>query len=226
MNWSDDKFYESARSLFNDISIVVKITFDYKGVRETFLFPGDLTNWSLLMATYPKIIKKCITKIPHHGSNIYIDAIDFNNSLFITSLSSKQWKRYPPPFYFYYDVLHDLYLKYGEIPLPLMPIHGVDFHILSKDMDSMCIYNYIKPKHSLIYPYRRKSSLPRLDVRNAIIANSSRTSCNFKQGKVTMKKWAPDMPCMDCYSCNERNKATTFNWSEKFKVVKLKLKFN
>jgi hypothetical protein len=83
VDWRErDRFYESARSLFNDISIVVKVTFDYRGVREAFLFPGDLTNWSLVIATHPGAIRGCITKVPHHGSGIYVDADEYSGCLF------------------------------------------------------------------------------------------------------------------------------------------------
>lgn len=39
--WQEEKYYESARSLFNDISIVVNITYNYHGITKQFLFPGN-----------------------------------------------------------------------------------------------------------------------------------------------------------------------------------------
>lgn len=214
MNWPErDCFYESARSLFNDISIVVKITFDYGGVRETFLFPGDLTNWSLVIATHPIAIRECVTKVPHHGSDVYVRADDYSQCLFSAATLPEFWERLPHPRHYLWEEWYYLFRHYREIPFPWSVLRVGAGPCLSMDLDSRDVYEYLAPKHSLIYPYRSSFRLPRLDVRNAIKANSSQISCSFEQGEVSVSRRKGDEPCMDCYGCNERDKATVFDWT-------------
>ena len=214
VDWNErDHFYEATRSLFNDISIVVKITFDYLGVRETFLFPGDLTNWSLVMARHHKAIKGCVTKVPHHGSHIYVNADDLTQYLFSEGTPHVFWKRLPPPWRYIWEEWYDLVRHFGRPPLlwPI-PIAGTG-QWLAGDLDSRGVYEHLSPTHSLVYPYRSSFRLPRLDVRNAIKAHSIRTTCNFDQGKVSVAHRRGDEACMDCYGCKERNTATVLEWA-------------
>ena len=214
VDWQEeDHFYESARSLFNDISIVVKITFDYHGMRETFLFPGDLTNWSLLIANHPVAIRGCITKIPHHGSDVYVKAVEYSQSLLSSTTRPGFWQRLPQPWHHLWEECYYIFWHHREIPFPwlMSPWSSVPF--LSMDMDSYGVYEYLAPKHSLIYPIRSSYHLPRLDVRNAIKANSTRTSCNFDQGAVSATRRNGKDACMDCYDCVERGHATVFDWA-------------
>ena len=214
VNWNErDRFFESARSLFNDISIVAKITFDYKGVRETFLFPGDLTNWSLVMANHHDAIKGCVTKVPHHGSYVYVRADDVSQYLFSQVASPLFWKRLPPPWRYIYEEWYDLVRHFGKIPLPYPIPNAGTFSWLPTDLDTYDVYEYLSPKHSLIYPYRSSFRLPRLDVRHAIRSHSSKTSCNFIQGEVSVSHRKGDEACMDCYDCNERGTATVLEWA-------------
>jgi hypothetical protein len=217
VDWREhDTFYESARSLFNDISIVVKITYDYDGERKTFLFPGDLTNWSLLMATHPHKIRRCITKIPHHGSEIYVNAEDYANSILAQPANLVLWShvlsygdRMPGPRVI---VLPDSEAVQTYLLLPaglnvIWPAQGLDF---------WAIYDYLSPEHSLIYPYKSSFCLPRLDVRNAIRAHSFSTSCNFEQGEPTKTSSMRGADaCMKCYHCVRRDlqKAIRLDWS-------------
>ncbi|MBN1292272.1 MAG: hypothetical protein JXB48_10570 [Candidatus Latescibacteria bacterium] len=208
-----DRFYESARSLFNDISIVVKITFDYHGVRETFLFPGDLTNWSLVLATHQDALRGCITKVPHHGSSIHVDTEEYYN-YFISQINRLDLRKlFPPPFLNSLDDLNIIFMRYWKNPFFLMPSLPGNLP-LKGNLDSRGVYELLSPKHSLIYPYKSSFRLPRLDVRNVIKANSSQTSCNFKQGKVSVSHRREDEPCMDCFNCNERGRGTAnmFEW--------------
>jgi hypothetical protein len=206
--WKEqDKFYESARSLFNDISIVVKITFDYKGVRETFLFPGDLTNWSLMMAGHSDEIKKCVTKIPHHGSTIYTDVEELLKCLFIESTDQKHWKGLPRPLY---RIFEEFYCFNSQSAIPYdfwVPTNRTE-NWLSCDLDSNGIYKHLNPKHSLIYPLKSSFGLPRLDVRDAIKAHSSKNTCNFEQGKVSVSRKMTCEPCVKHYDCQCRKKSS------------------
>ncbi len=214
MNWSErDHFYESARSLFNDISIVAKITFDYKGIKETFLFPGDLTNWSLVLANHHDAVKGCVTKVPHHGSDIYVNADDFSQYLFSRAASPVFWRRLLPPWRYVWEEWYDLIRHFGKMPLPWPIPIAATFPWLPGDLDSSGVYEYLSPKHSLIYPYRSSFRLPRLDVRDAIRAHSSRTSCNYAQGEVSVSHMRGDEACMDCYGCYERGTAIILKWA-------------
>jgi hypothetical protein len=208
VNWREyDRFYESARSLFNDISIVVKITYDYADCRETFLFPGDLTNWSLLIANHPGAIKGCITKVPHHGSYIYVNYDEYAQSLYSQEMQQDFWKKLMYDWRFFLEEWYHLVRHYGKAPLPWPMLFTGTGPRLSGDLDSFAVYEHLSPKHSLIFPFRSSFRLPRLDVRNAIRANSSRTSCMFEQGGASASHWSGNDPCMDCFGCHERDTA-------------------
>ncbi len=107
--WQEvDRYYESARSLFNDISIVVSITYSYHGITKRFLFPGDLTNWSIILAKYPQLIANRILKVPHHGSEIYCDPEDYSVALFENYFGQDSWRRLPHPWYHILDELWEV----------------------------------------------------------------------------------------------------------------------
>ena len=56
-------------TLYNNLSIVVKISVLGGISGPTALFPGDLTDWSSLIARHAHELHVDILKIPHHGSS-------------------------------------------------------------------------------------------------------------------------------------------------------------
>ena len=214
VDWREqDKFFESARSLFNDISIVVKITFDYKDVRETFLFPGDLTNWSLILVSYPNAIRGCVTKVPHHGSEIHADREDCLSCCLAQTARPEFWKKLSPRWRHLCEQCYFLLREYGAPPLGWSLYAGGALPWLPPRLNSDGLYEYLASTHALIYPYKSSFRLPRLDVRNAIKANSCRVSCNFIEVKAAAKVMRPEEPCMECFGCKERKRARVFRWS-------------
>jgi hypothetical protein len=219
-DWREiDQFYESARSLFNDISIVVKITYSYHGHSKQFLFPGDLTNWSLLLSRHGDAIRDCILKVPHHGSHVYADQEDSVGLQFAKYANPHTWRSLPPPWNrlwerWYYTAREYSARRYQNISLrwPLLPFLAAWFPSLSGTLDSHGVYTWLRPKHALIYPYRSSFKLPRLSVRTAILNASAITSCNFFHGKVHASRFDASASCIDCYNCRERESPTVFEW--------------
>lgn len=214
--WQEiDKYYESARSLFNDISIVVSITYNYHGITKRFLFPGDLTNWSIVLGKYPQLIRNRIVKVPHHGSEIYYDPEDYSIVLFENYFDRDFWKRFPHPRHHLWEEWHFIVREIlrGHISPLSIPYFGFPLGILPLEWNNKNIYKWLVPERALIYPLKNHK-LPRLGVRNQIINFSNATSCTFSQGRVDEGTHAQSDSCIDCYNCTERNIPIVFEWRE------------
>jgi len=214
--WKEvDKYYETARSLFNDISIVVSITYNYNGITKRFLFPGDLTNWSIVLARYPWLIRNRILKIPHHGSEIYCDPEDFIGVLFEKYFSPDFWKRLPFPRYHLLEEWHFIVqeISRGHIPPPYFPFISFPLGILPIGWNNKDIYEWLAPERALIYPFKNQG-LPKLGVRNQIINASIYTTCKFKQKRVGKGTYKLSDSCINCYNCIERDEPIVFEWEE------------
>ncbi|MBC7327002.1 MBL fold metallo-hydrolase [bacterium] len=201
-----DKFYDKARSLFNDISIVVSITYQYKEVTRQFLFPGDLTNWSIVLAKYPQLIRNRILKVPHHGSEIYYDPEDYFNAIFTLTKSCyfrDFWLSFPHPWLrlwedWHYYIIREL--SRGHIPpIPFC----CPFGLLQLELSRNELYDWLSPEISLVYPFKR-AKLPKLKVRNQIVRASKEIFCTFEQKKVIFSN---KNCCIDCFNCVERDTA-------------------
>jgi hypothetical protein len=209
--WQEDKYYESARSLFNDISIVISITYNYHGMTKRFLFPGDLTNWSIVMARYPQQIRNSILKVPHHGSEIYFDLEAYNGTLFDRYLNSNLRARLPQP---YLDLLrewlHTALLLEGRMPSLNDLYFGFPLGGLRVPCNDKDVFEWLAPERALIYPLM-SHNLPNPDVRNKIINASDAMCCAFKQGSLDKGKHARDS-CISYYNCTERDSPVVFEW--------------
>lgn len=204
-----DKYYESARSLFNDISIVVSITYNYRGITKRFLFPGDLTNWSLVLAKYPQLITNRILKVPHHGSEIYYDPEDYIGALLENYFDLDFWRRLPHPWHHILDDWEERYFIFREIlkwrlPPLYFPFFVFPPSILSMWWNNKDIYEWLAPERALIYPLKNHG-LPILGIRNQIINASRATSCTFRQGRVDAEIHELKNSCINCYNCIERD---------------------
>lgn len=214
--WQEiDKYYESARSLFNDISIVVSITYNYHGITKRFLFPGDLTNWSIVLAEYPQLIKNRILKVPHHGSEIYYDSEDYSVVLFDKCFERDFWRKLPHPWHHLLDEWYFIVREIvsGHIPPPYFPFSSFPLGILPAGWNNNDIYAWLAPETSLIYPFK-SHKLPKLGVRNQIINASTSTSCMFRQRRVDEGTHALSDSCINCYNCTERLAPIVFEWKE------------
>jgi hypothetical protein len=56
-------------TLYNNLSIVVKISVLGGISGPTALFPGDLTDWTMLVLRHWPELRADVLKLPHHGSN-------------------------------------------------------------------------------------------------------------------------------------------------------------
>ena len=214
--WQEiDKYYESARSLFNDISIVVSITYNYHGITKRFLFPGDLTNWSIVLAKYPQLIRNRILKVPHHGGEIYFDPEDYSGVLFEKYFDRNFWRRLPCPWHHLWDEWPNIFQEIlrGHISPPYTPFFDFPLKILPMGWNNKDIYEWLAPERALIYPFKNHK-LPRLGVRNQIINASDTTSCIFSQGRIDEGTHAQSDSCIDCYNCTDRNIPIVFEWKE------------
>lgn len=214
--WKEkDKYYESARSLFNDISAVVSITYNYDGITKRFLFPGDLTNWSLVLAKYSQLIRNRILKVPHHGSEIYYDPEDYSGVLFEKYFDPGFWRGLPPPYHHLMDEwYHIVRILGGRVPPPCIPYFDFPLGTLPIPWNDKDVYEWLAPERALIYPFK-SHELPKVGVRNQIINASIAVSCAFRQGRVDGRTYAPSDSCIDCYNCAERDMPVVFEWKRR-----------
>ncbi len=218
--WQEvDKYYESARSLFNDISIVVSITYSYHGITKRFLFPGDLTNWSIVLAKYPQLITNRILKVPHHGSEIYCDPEDYSVALLENYFYQDFWRRLHHPRHHildeFWEERHFIVREIlrGRISPQNSHFLGFQQGIPSMWWNNKDIYEWLAPERALIYPFKSRK-LPRLDIRNQIINASKATSCTFSQGRISEGMHGQSDSCIDCYNCTEGEIPMVFEWRE------------
>jgi hypothetical protein len=211
--WKEkDKYYESARSLFNDISIVVNMTYNYDGITKRFLFPGDLTNWSIVLAKYSQLIRNRILKVPHHGSEIYYDPEDFSGVLLEKYFDPGLWRGLPHPYHHLMDEgSHMVRILEGHVPPPCNPYFSFPLGTLLVPWNDKDIYEWLTPERALIYPFK-SHKLPKVGVRNQIINASSAVFCALRQGRVEGGMHAPSDSCIDCYNCAERDMPVVFEW--------------
>jgi hypothetical protein len=75
------RFLSSAVSPWNDMSLVIKVTYQGNAGAVTILFPGDLVDWSYVFAYHPSDTRAEILKIPHHCSDVHIDGREVDDWL-------------------------------------------------------------------------------------------------------------------------------------------------
>jgi len=75
------RFLSSAVSPWNDMSIVVKVTYQGTAGPITILFPGDLVDWSYVFTYHPSDARAEVLKVPHHCSDLHIDRREVENWL-------------------------------------------------------------------------------------------------------------------------------------------------
>lgn len=212
-----DKYYESARSLFNDISIVVSITYNYHGITKQFLFPGDLTNWSLVIAKYPQLIRNRILKVPHHGSEIYCDPEDYSfamvDNYFNQNISQRLHRHDCDLFDRFWDEQHFIVREMlkGQLS-PHLLFHSFPLNIIPlRCYNTRDIYEHLEPERAIIYPLKGKK-LPKLGVRNQIINTSKAFSCTYSQQRVDINTHLLSSSCIKCYNCTERDSPVILEW--------------
>lgn len=86
------EFRFTGESLFNEMSIVLKMTACYEDQTFSLLFPGDLSDWTYLIATNVSELCADFWKIPHHGS-IRVQwnpqkAFDYSDNLVVSKIRS------------------------------------------------------------------------------------------------------------------------------------------
>ncbi len=212
--WRDvDKFYGRAEQLFNDISIVVRITYSYRGVIRRFLFPGDLTNWTIMLARHSDLIRRCVLKVPHHGSEISYSPEDYVDFWLSRAVRSFYWGGFG---YRWREIWEEW--LYGLRRLPpwrrqrVPPTPGLPAWSPPINPDSKGIYGWLSPERALVYPRKSGKSLPKLGVRNALINASDAVSCTFRQGKVDAGRRSASESCVDCYRCVEGSAPVVLEW--------------
>ncbi len=128
-------------TLYNNFSIVVKVT-ALGGIKSpTMLFPGDLTDWTTLVLRQWPNLKADILKVPHHGSKhvscdlraIY-EAID-----------------YPFPWPYLFDKMHPFgYPFYGSMSRN----DWYRFFKLVRRGDPISVItDLVNPTHLLMFPH-------------------------------------------------------------------------
>jgi len=150
-------------TLYNNLSIVVKVTFLGGINAPSVLFPGDLSDWTTLVLRQWHNLRADVLKIPHHGSKhvtcdlkAVCDAMDdlfpwhwllegyhpFSYP-FRGPLSRSEWRRF-------YDLVHNL------DPFPL-------------------IRELVRPSHVLVFPHPQHHlpSMPLGQFHSNLIANRS-----------------------------------------------------
>jgi hypothetical protein len=149
MDSEDDSFPISLiGSLYNNLSIVIKVHVLGGIDPPTMLFPGDLTDWTYLLARRFLDLPADIFKYPHHGSSG-------------PAISRQALKKYgfsfPPPCpcgpWFHPDWCEWNYRFWRRLEETM-------FH--SRDASTL-FSKVIRPRHTLVYPYPSQG-LPKPNV--------------------------------------------------------------
>ena len=213
-----DKYFENARSLFNDISIVVSIDYDDEDIKKRFLFPGDLSNWSIILAKYSNFIRNRIIKVPHHGTHhlahdpyIYYQLLNDSYFHFPNLIISQTDLRS-----IFIQYTNKLKSRLIELPRHSSPLIEPPFRILPPKWDAKNLYSFIKPELSLIYPLKNHK-LPNYRVYKKILCSSKRIICMFEPSTKLNEQKNDLESCKDFYNCREREVSVVYiyrTWKE------------
>lgn len=149
-------------TLYNNLSIVVKLTV-LGGINPpSILFPGDLTDWTILIARNWGRLSVDVLKMPHHGSK----HISFDPRSFLD-----------PPFWdlYYWHILRErapFWLWTGPEPRSYDDLRRFE-HLVESGDAGRFIEEVVSPSQILVFPHpqHKLPSIPMGRFRSNIIAN-------------------------------------------------------
>ncbi len=218
-------FLTSAISPWNDMSIVVKVTFQSNVGSLSVLFPGDLTNWSYLYTYHPADARCDLLKVPHHCSDTYIDRDDVDNFIngewrFLargvarhgTSWLDKQLrlraKRGGEPYYEWYI----WWREFGPFPPFLaFPSFTPMGHAAPKVLPSD-IMDWLQPTEAFYFPLRHgQVELPAWGKRERIRSKVGQLHCT-REPSYRTKGTGLAKSCREHSGCKIRKEPMVFRW--------------
>ena len=220
------RFLSSAISPWNDMSIVVKATFQSNVGPLSILFPGDLANWSYVYAYHATEAICDLLKVPHHCSDTYIDRNDIDNFAngecrFLAKglqqhgprwldrqLRSRAMRRRSPDCDWY-----KLWLEYGPFPpFFALPSVGNIGHTSPVGLPAD-IMDWLKPTEAFYFPLQHgQVKLPAWSKRERIrgkvgCLHCTREPCDPAEGTGLA------MSCRQYSSCKMRREPVVFRWN-------------
>lgn len=165
-------------TLYNNLSIVVKMTVLGGITSPSILFPGDLSDWTTLVLRQWPHLRADILKMPHHGSkNVTCDLRAVLNEM-----------DHPFPWHWIFERGYPFWypffapLSRGEIRRMYKAIRGGDPLSVIRDV--------VAPSHILVFPHpqHRLPSIPLGQFHSNVIANRMHRdpkSLNLKNNEPT-----------------------------------------
>lgn len=151
-------------TLYNNLSIVVKATVLGGITSPSILFPGDLSDWTMLVLRQWHSLKSDILKIPHHGSkNVTCDLKAIRDATVG-----------PYPWYWFFE---------RDYPFPF-PFHGPAsraawrqfYHLVERGDPLSVIRDIVNPSHVLVFPHpqHRLPNMPLEQFPHLIVNRANR----------------------------------------------------
>lgn len=170
----DDQFPISRLgTLYNNLSIVVRVYVTSGATPLRLLFPGDLTDWTYLVARRPFDLRADIFKYPHHGSSG-----PGVSQQFFRKLGCLPWPSCRP-------CCH---------PACWLCWQGFWEMLYEGKLNGSSLFcELIKPKHTLIFPYPDRE-LPKLHViKNRCLGEMHANRQNQSPDQLAAKNNAPSV---------------------------------
>jgi hypothetical protein len=148
-------------TLYNNLSIVVKMTVLGGITSPSILFPGDLSDWTTLVLRQWPNLRADILKMPHHGSK----NVTFDLNAVIEAMD------HPYPWYWFFKRGFPFWYPFSA---PLSRQERRRFYDAVRRGDPLSVIrDIVGPAHLLVFPHpqHRLPSLPLGDFRSNAIAN-------------------------------------------------------
>jgi hypothetical protein len=218
------EYLSSAISPWNDMSIVVKATFQSNVGSLSALFPGDLANWSYIYAHHAADARCDLLKIAHHCSDTYVDRDDVDNFLngewrFLArglfqhgpswldrQLGSRAKRRGSP-----YCEWYRLWREFGPFP-PFFPFACAPFTHASSSTLPSDILDWLQPTEAFYFPlHHGRVKLPAWSKRERIRAKVGQLHCT-REPCDEAKGTGLATSCRKHSGCKVRQEPKIFRW--------------
>lgn len=218
------EYLASAISPWNDMSIVVKATYQSQVGSQSVLFPGDLTNWSYIYAHHAGDARCDLLKIPHHCSDTYIDRDDVDNFIngewrflargldqhgpsWLDRQLRSRIKRKGSPYYEWYKY----WRRYGPF-LPIFPFPSVPFTHTAFGCLPSDILDWLQPAEAFYFPFQHGHfKLPAWNKRERVRSKVAQLHCT--RGTCgTVKGSGLATSCREHSGCKMRKQPKIFRW--------------
>lgn len=221
----------SGRSPWNDMSIVLRVTYHGKTGSIRFLFPGDLTDWSYVYAFHSTDAQCDVLKVPHHCSDTYIasdevrDWLSWDVSDLIRGLRYgpdwleealwRSWSRLPHRRHLDRRTWHEfVYLvrRYGYDFWPILVAGMLQPGTAAPHQPVPDVLSWLAPHTAIYYPMKHgRNDLPQWHKRDRIRRAVNEMHCT-RQHTATIQSGPLGPSCREVTHCRMRQDPVILTW--------------